>query len=75
VSVAGGTLSSIEIASTPPVTFTGGLHLVARHTTIGKIAYAADATRSAPGRSASRSRAVYTLVFVLAGALAGLAAG
>ena len=76
VSVAGGTLSSIEVASiAAAVVFTAGLHLIARHTTIGKIAYAAGRYplgARAIGISITR---VYTLVFVLAGALAGLAGG
>jgi branched-chain amino acid transport system permease protein len=76
VSVGGGTLSTIQIASiATAVALTAGLSLAAKRTTFGKLAYAAGRYplgARAIGLSITR---VYTLVFVLAGALAGLAGG
>jgi len=76
VPIAGGSLSTIEIASIAvAVVLTAGLNVAAKRTTPGKLAYAAGRYpigARAIGLSISR---VYTLVFVLAGALAGLAGG
>lgn len=76
VSLLGGGLSTIEIASIIiAVVLTVGLNLVAKRTTVGKLAYAAGSYpvgASAIGLSISR---VYTIVFVIAGATAGLAGG
>lgn len=76
VAIAGGALSTIQIASiAAAIVLTGGLTLAAKRTTAGKLAYAAGRYplgARAIGLSISR---VYTLVFVLAGALAGLAGG
>lgn len=76
VPIAGGALSTIEMASiAAAVVLTAGLHLAATRTSAGKLAYAAGRYplgARAIGLSITR---VYTLVFVLAGALAGLAGG
>jgi branched-chain amino acid transport system permease protein len=76
VPIAGGALSTIEIASIAvAVVLTVGLTVVATRTTIGKLAYVAGRYplgARAIGLSIPR---VYTAVFVLAGALAGLAGG
>jgi branched-chain amino acid transport system permease protein len=76
VPIAGGTLSTIEIASiAAAVLLTSGLSLAAKRTVPGKLAYCAGRYQlgaRAIGLSITR---VYTLVFVMAGALAGLAGG
>jgi branched-chain amino acid transport system permease protein len=76
VSLPGGSLSTIEIASIAiAVILTAGLGVAGQRTTIGKLAHAAGRYplgAQAIGLSLSR---VYTLVFVLAAALAGLAGG
>ena len=76
IALFGGQLSTIEIASIiTAIVLTVALSLLAKRTTLGKLASAAGSYpvgASAIGLSISR---VYTIVFVIAGATAGLAGG